>query len=163
MNRFVGCILFVLSISTQLVFAQHEFMIVSDEARSNWIAEAETYLQSIVNPEDVGNKIEFYESNRMEDAVLAFRIDGQGYVRFGENDWVCIVTHSSHTDGAIGDVILARDQPGVIYEIKGHVCGGSVFFLGFNMAKPSNSAEFFTWFKSDRRDQWWTPRPSKDS
>ncbi len=136
------------------VQAQHTGFMIDPVAREKWKSEAISFLKT-ASPADFSNEIEFYESNRGYDAVLAFIVPGSAYVRFSEGEWVCIVAHSAHDNASIGDMVLAIDHCGAIYQIDTHVCGGTANFLGFDMFMPANTVEFFAKFKGDKIGCYW--------
>lgn len=138
--------------------AQHVSGGIDESVRAAWKHDAISYLLT-VTPADFSNKIEFYESNRGYDAVLAFTLNRNGCVLFGENEWVCMISHSAHDNPKVGDIVLAVDSLSAIYQIETHICGGTAFFLGFDMSAPANTAEFFAKFKGDKVGRFWEMLP----
>jgi len=136
---------------------QHSYAVISEELRQKWIEDAVAFLQQ-VNHQEFVNEIEFYESNRGENAALACRVYETGILRLGDQGWICFVTHSLHQNQQVGDIVLAVDQDRNIYEIDSHVCGGTAFFMGQDMTTPTNSAQFFAWFNSDKHNSKWQLR-----
>ncbi len=48
--------------------------------------------------------------------------NSEGILRFSDGGWVYVVAHSFHANSKIGDVVLAIDHNGTLYESAGHVC-----------------------------------------
>ena len=67
-------------------------------------------------------------SQGFDDKNLVYVLS-EGLIRFKNNDWVYIVSHSMHTDfnprkPKIGDLALAIDSRNNFYTNTNHVCGG---------------------------------------
>lgn len=54
---------------------------------------------------------------------LFYWIEHEGLIEFENDEWLYIVTHSSHAKDNVGNVILAIDHAGNLYENQAHVCG----------------------------------------
>jgi hypothetical protein len=100
--------------------------------------------------------LELKETDIDQSIKKSIRISGEGFLQLNETNWIYFISSSSHSDASIGDMTLAIDQLGNIYQNDGHVCGGIVHFQTFERSKIKNSAQFFQLFKSDTDDIGWS-------
>jgi len=93
--------------------------------REKWKSEAIAYLQRI-SPTNTPKMAEIRIVGRSY--ILRYEMEDEGLIRLGTNGWVYLKMHSSddedNTD--IGDIVLAIDQDGNLYQNNGHVCGGII-------------------------------------
>jgi len=73
--------------------------------------------------------------------VMSYYVKDEGLLRIDDKEWVYIVTHSSHAGEYIGDISLAIDNRGQLYENAGHVCGGIDF--GSKSAEAAKTSDDF--------------------
>ncbi|KAF0129833.1 MAG: hypothetical protein FD155_2077 [Bacteroidetes bacterium] len=86
----------------------------------------------------------------------SIRVIGEGFLQLNEATWIYFVSFSSHKDANIGDMTLAIDNIGNMYQNDGHVCGGIIHFETFDRSAIKNPEHFFHLFKSDTDDLGWS-------
>jgi hypothetical protein len=86
---------------------------------------------------------------------LKVRIIGAGLLVLPGKNRIYFLTSSSHDNPETGDITLAIDQPGRIYQNNGHVCGGIITFETGEIKKLKNSKQFFRHFVSDTDGEGW--------
>ncbi len=106
-------------------------------------------------PNEQAVVVELTEKEIDQSVKQSVRIIGEGFLQISNTDWIYFISTSSHTDANAGDMTLAIDQSGNVYQNDGHVCGGIVHFQTFERQKPRNSDQFFQLFKSDTDDIGW--------
>jgi len=67
---------------------------------------------------------------------------GTGLLSFGESQWLYLLSHSEHLPDGIGDISVAADQDGRLYQLDAHVCGG-ILFVDTNSSEFAQSTEDF--------------------
>lgn len=90
-----------------------------------------------------------------------YRIWGEGWIDMGGNGWVFIRVASSHDDPHVGDVILAIDDRGRIFENASHVCSTVAHFTSTEKLAAGNPDDFFGRFAADVTREPWLPRLSE--
>jgi hypothetical protein len=127
---------------------------VSPEKRDKWIKETATEMRNfkpdssikVVTPSilDLGDR-----------KKLAYKVNKSGIINLINDDWIYIITHSSHQDEEIGDVSLAVDNKRHIYINEDHVCGGVIRFETDQITELNKSSDFFKYFVSDTALKGW--------
>lgn len=96
-----------------------------DEAdKQKWKEETISYLKAI-SPTNTTRMAEIQIRGAAQ--VLRYYIENEGLIKFGTNGWVYLKMHSScypTAKGSVGDIVLAIDQDGNLYQNDGHVCDG---------------------------------------
>ncbi len=96
-----------------------------DGKRQQWKKEAILYLHTIT-PSNATRMAEI--QIRGEAKTLRYKVVDEGLIKIGTNGWAYLKINSGcDTDrekAALGDMILAIDQDGNLYENDGHGCGG---------------------------------------
>ena len=98
-----------------------------------------------------------YDSSETRGA--GYRILGEGLIDMRTNGWVFIRLKSAHDQPAVGDVMLAIDHQGLIYENSDHVCGQVAHFESVEKMAASDPEDFFARFHSDISHQKWIKQP----
>ena len=107
------------------------------EVQDAWVAATVQKLQSF-RPSPETRRVELGYS----DAYGIPGNEGSALIEFGANGWVYVLTHSSHNDERIGDISIAIDNTGALWENLGHVCGG-IRFGGRDGGGAKSPEEFF--------------------
>jgi len=89
------------------------------------------------------------------DGMRTSLIDGDGLVFFSTNEWLYMVVHSWHSPGWVGDICLAIDNNGCLYQNDGHPCR-AIRFESESSTAPQSVREFVTCFHADMsKDELW--------
>lgn len=142
--------LFILKIS-----AQHTdpYQIVP-EKRDSFIQTAIIHLKQFTSDTIIQQLL--LEEVSFEDYFrLKVRINGTGLLILPAKNRIYFSTSSSHDNPETGDITLALDQSGNIYQNNGHVCGGIISFETGDISKLRNSRQFFRYFVSDTDGEGW--------
>lgn len=66
--------------------------------------------------------------SRPEANIFEYEIEDEGLIKISATEWIYLKAHSADKDRPgqpkIGDMVLAIDQDGNLYQNDGHVCGG---------------------------------------
>jgi hypothetical protein len=92
-----------------------------------------------------------------ENRGAVYRVRGNGLVDTSTNGWVYLMLRSSHADPAVGDIILAIDNRGRVFETQGHVCGTVAHFVSAEKRAAEDPDDFFHRFQVDAADRPWAP------
>ena len=100
------------------------------ETREEWKSKAVLYLHDF-KPSHWTPRAKV---SRAADGYIYYGIRCQGIIHVGDDGWLYILTHSFHqdeyahakgnTNSYIGDITLAVDHNGRLYENKAHPCSG---------------------------------------
>ena len=98
---------------------------ISPSLQKEWIEKNIVKLELMDLPGD----IKAHEPSKGFDDENLVYILPEGLIRFKNNDWVYIVSHSMHDDfnprkPKVGDLALAIDSQNNFYTNTNHVCGG---------------------------------------
>ncbi len=129
---------------------------INDEARNAWIRQKALDLKSY-QPGSDQHEIPWQQSYRVDAYVTGCRVSKSGILRMGTSEWVYVETSSSHDQPEVGDVIIAIDSKGNLYQHHGHVCGGIINFRSTDTEIPSSSEDFFRKFTDDVQEMPWIP------
>jgi hypothetical protein len=95
--------------------------------RQKWKEAAISYLAT-VSPTNTTRLAEIQIRGAAK--VLRYAIEDEGLIRFGTHGWVYLKMNSScdaaRHKAALGDIVLAMDQDGNVYENDSHVCSGLI-------------------------------------
>jgi len=91
--------------------------------RAQWKSETIQQLQNF-QPAESTTLAEIHISKTSK--TLRYELEQAGLIRLGTNGWVYIKMHSADNEQnpEIGDISLAIDHTGSLYQNDGHVCGG---------------------------------------
>jgi len=90
------------------------------EERKDWWAETKQRLQHMkVSDETEAARVKYYQSG-----LVIYWFDEEALLRFENEEWIYIVTHSGHLSDGVGSAILAVDNSGNLYANQAHVCDG---------------------------------------
>lgn len=131
-----------------LVSAEADKALVNVQVRNALIAQMTNTLARFVP--DSGTKrvvVRFHADEGIKGA--SYRVVGDGLIEMGTGGWVYIRLSSSHDHPEAGDIILAVDDQGRMYENKAHVCGRIVHFAAIEKESAADPDDFFTRFFSD--------------
>jgi len=144
-------------ISLTVVWAQsnpRQEISVVEKDRTDWInlqvTQLKTYDSSLP-----GKEIPWKQSYRNDRYVTSCRVTKSGLLRMGTSNWVYVVSNSSHERPEVGDIVLAIDSQGRIYQHDGHVCGGIINFRSVDLDVPATSDDFFLKFTDDVAELPW--------
>jgi len=87
--------------------------------------------------------------------IQSFKIKGETLIRFDDNSWIYIKSHSSHEDTLIGDISIAMSDTREFYINNGHICGGIIHFICKSDNPPLSKSEFIDCYVADTDDQPW--------
>lgn len=138
----------MLGIALQPAFAQHESTNVNVAVRQEWLQGALDRMTAF-RPGPETTRIDIFDLKHFERNQLACTVLPSCYVKIGDTNWVYFVLHSAHRDPEIGDLALAIDQDGSVFECKAHVCGSTSGFITDSLEMPLTSKDFFKLFYSD--------------
>ena len=142
--------------------AQHASTNIDPEARQQWIKDVSSWLRqdSII---DKGPLLELTKRPYGNQHYHSCKVKEEGgLLEFNNGSWLYMVCHSSHEDDRIGDITLAIDKKGRLYQNLGHICGGIIHFISEpGQPKPSSSKDFIRDFKCDTDGERWSRVRSK--
>ena len=104
-----------------------------DILRSQAVADLKLFLPSDATPLAETNEMEMRFGTWASYGVPGNT--GKALLSFGENQWLYLRSHSEHLPDEVGDLCVAVDQGGTLYQLSAHVCGGIRF-------ADTNSDEF---------------------
>ena len=123
--------------------------------RKKWIVNNLEKLK-VFNPDKNTSVIQSREVDIEDFYQLSYRITSdEGFIVFGNGDWVYLRVHSSHEKEEIGDISMAIDNWGKLYLNLGHVCGGIIHYVTHKKLKVQSVDDFIQNFKSDTDDRPW--------
>jgi hypothetical protein len=152
LSIFLSVVLFGLSIST---FSQHHKQSdVNNEKRTAAIKQMVLDLTNFF-PDRFTDSLIFKEVKSENGNKHSIRLIEKGILRLSTADWIYFLSSSSHNNPEIGDITLAIDSKGNIFQNNGHVCGGIIHFETTKNGIPTNSEAFFKFFESDTDGVKW--------
>jgi hypothetical protein len=86
---------------------------------------------------------------------LKVRVIGTGLLDLPGKNRIYILPTSSHDLPEVGDISLAMDRHGRMYQNNGHVCGWIITFETGKIKKVKSSRQFFRYFVSDTDGEQW--------
>ncbi len=156
-RRLVYCfhLIGVFCLTSLLLSAQHaDPSRVVPEKREAWIQNTIQQLRKI-RPDTVSNRIAVEQKSFDDYFRLSVRINKEGLINLPEREWIYIITSSAHDNPETGDISLAIDRHGRLYQNNGHVCGGIITFETDKIKKVKSSRQFFKHFVSDTDGEKW--------
>jgi hypothetical protein len=127
MNRRQRVLLLLLGLTILLFVGVHVYAYVKQrlappvfhaDTRDEWIEQAVDYLHSF-KPRTWSPTP---ETKTDSEGHLKYYIRDPALIRFADHGWVFIVAHSMHSGWRVGDVVLAIDHRGTVYETEAHPC-----------------------------------------
>ncbi len=124
------------------------------QEREKWIRETVIILKKLSGPAD--EQIIEKKVTELDGFFQAgYRVQGSGYIRFDNGDWIYLVSNSAHDNEKIGDITLAMDNKRRFYINEGHVCGGIIHFVTNDKIAVRAATDFTEHFISDTDDAGW--------
>ena len=158
MSRFVIYIsIALLGISFSAFGQHHDQNRIDAEKRTAGIEQMVLDLKKISVDETTESLI-FKEIKLENGSKYSIRLIEKGFLRLSNNDWIYFLSSSSHKNPAVGDITLAIDCRGIIFQNNGHVCGGIIHFETYKTGIPRSSDEFFEYYESDTDGIKWEKR-----
>jgi hypothetical protein len=156
-RRLVYCfhLICVFCLNGLLLSAQHsDSSLLIPEKREAWVQSALIQLQYFKADTTIRG-LQLEEISFEDYFRLKVRVIGTGLLDLPGKNRIYILTSSSHDLPEVGDISLAMDRHGRIYQNNGHVCGGIITFETEKIKKVKNSREFFRYFVSDTDGEGW--------
>ena len=124
------------------------------EIRRATIEKVAARLRTFVPAEDTP-RAELTLDEDSDYRAASYVIRGEGLVETSDGGWVYISTLSSHKDPQSGNLILAIDGSGRLFENDGHVCGEETLFESIESRAAADPDDFFARFIADLGGNHW--------
>jgi hypothetical protein len=135
-------------------FTHVNHYLIDLKEKETWIRETAIKLNQLSGPAE-----EQYIEKQVTDMEgyyqAGYRLQGSGYIRFDNGEWIYLISNSAHDNEKVGDITLAMDNKRRFYINEGHVCGGIIHFTTQQVIKKLSSDEFFRHFVSDQENADW--------
>jgi hypothetical protein len=151
-GRRILSMLFMLAVCLSTVHAQHISTNISAVVQHAWVTNATAQLRT-KKPGDGGTQTPIFDLKHFELNQLGCKISHNTYLLIGEDNWIYFTLHSAHDNPLVGDIVLAVDQDGNIYQSNAHVCFGTSGFRSEGLEVPVSSKDFFARFYSNDPDK----------
>jgi hypothetical protein len=102
-----------------------------------------------ISPDETTESLIFKEIKLENGSKYSIRLIEKGFLRLSNTDWIYFLSSSSHKNPEVGDITLAIDSKGIIFQNNGHVCGGIIHFETYKTGIPESSDAFFEYYESD--------------
>ncbi len=155
----IVCIIIGINFST---YSQHHnHSQINGDIRLAAIDQMVKELKNIL-PDETHESLSF-EKIRQENGIkYSIRLFEKGFLRLSGTDWIYFLSSSAHNNPDVGDITLAIDSKGKIFENSGHVCGGIIHFETVKIGVPATSNDFFEFYESDTDGVKWKKLDHKE-
>lgn len=134
---------------------QKEFSGTDNNLKNEWIAETIKYLAVTENVSHFPVlQIDTYEKGQNQ-FTQKIRLKGEGILKFNDNLWIVMKSHSSHDNSNIGDIVISSTNAGNFYVNDGHICGGIISFVYDGTVSLQHPDFFFSHFTSESESSQW--------